>query len=121
MIKAERDRIRYQKNKDIISHRSTRIRTKNRIELNLYHWKRLASRHQLNGEELQKQFLTQEKRCFYCKVIFDEKNIPSVEHYFPGDNSKIVISCIYCNRLKWDKDGDNFILFLKEYVSRFKE
>src|SRR3990167_2953515 len=103
----EYDKGRYLENKGTIIHRSTKLRKKNRQELNLGHWKKLAYYYKLNGEELQKQFLKQDKKCFYCKVAFDKKIAPSVEHYFPRNNSRVVISCMDCNRLKWNRNGDN--------------
>lgn len=115
------DRKRYRSNTTIVKNRSSKWRIKNRESLNLFHWNKLAYNHNLKGMDLQKQFIEQDKKCFYCKIDIDNKNLPSVEHYTPKSNIKIVISCKDCNRLKWDRNGDDFLIFIKEYISRFKE
>ena len=110
---------RYQKYKEAWNKRNREYYKKNKKVANLYYWKLLAKHHELKGEDLQEQYIRQEEKCFYCKVQLDDKNEPCVEHYYPKNNSRIVISFKHCNRLKWDMTGDEFLIFVREYISRF--
>ena len=65
-------------------------------------------------------FNNQNKKCFYCNLELRTAEQIHLEHYYPKSDKKIVISCPDCNRLKWRKNGDEFIAFLKEYISRFR-
>src|SRR4030042_4654147 len=107
----------YLDNKERIIKRMRNWRQKNRKELNIFFWRKTASRYELVAEDLMKQFLIQEKKCFYCKIPLTANNL-QIEHFYPK-KTKIVISCKDCNRLKWDRDGDEFIKFIHKYVSRF--
>ena len=108
----------YLNNKEKIIKRLGNWRNKNRKECNIFFWRRGAIRHKLIAEDLVKQFEIQDKKCFYCKVDLTADNL-QIEHYYPK-GTKIVISCKDCNRLKWSKNGDEFIKFIHEYISRFK-
>mgnify|MGYP001585282841 CR=1 FL=1 len=107
----------YLKNKQRIIKRGCAWRKKNRDELNIFFWRKGALRHKTSGEELQKQFFIQDKKCFYCGIELNGDNL-QIEHYNPKDKNKLVISCCDCNRLKWNRKGDDFIKFLQEYKLR---
>lgn len=82
-------------------------------------WKKISHYHGLDFRVVMQIFESQERKCFYCKISLDYKNL-HIEHYYPKKKDRIVIACADCNRLKWGKDGDEFIIFLKEYISRFR-
>jgi 5-methylcytosine-specific restriction endonuclease McrA len=86
--------------------------------MNDSYWKRISKRHKLPYELIKTLYVNQEKKCFYCKVKMDGSNL-HIDHYYPKDISKIVLSCPDCNRLKWQKTGDEFITFIATYISRF--
>ncbi len=106
---------------------------KNRAEMNEHYLKKVVKFHRyktartksgrygkynVTVERIQRLMLSQKGKCYYCKVVLNGGNM-HVEHFYPRSNYKIVLSCADCNRLKWTKNGDEFILFLKEYISRF--
>lgn len=101
-----------------------RMEAKNRDEMNdqffkkAVKWHRQNYRYNITVEKIRNMLKRQSGRCFYCKVILTGQNI-HIEHYYPKKNTRIVLACADCNRLKWSKDGDEFIVFLKEYISRF--
>ena len=84
------------------------------------YWKKIAKFHHLPYERVKNLWDEQKGKCYYCHIALNGNNL-NIEHYYPRDPIKIVLSCVDCNTLKWDKDGDEFIVFLKEYVSRFNE
>ncbi len=108
----------YLKNKKRFIERNKAWTRKNRTELNIFFWRKGALRHKISGETLQNQYFIQDKKCFYCKVELNGDNL-QIEHFNPKDKTKLVISCCDCNRLKWDRKGDDFIKFLQEYILRF--
>lgn len=94
------------------------LERQDRIERNDRYWKKTAKYHHLNWKEIKEIFSRQGKKCFYCKISLETGNL-HLEHYYPKRKDKIVIACADCNRLKWRRDGDEFQVFLKEYISRF--
>lgn len=104
--------------KDFLSARIRKRHAINRSEMNDSYWKRISRRHNLSNDLLKSIYFHQNKKCFYCNILIDSSNL-HVDHYYPQMNTKIVMSCADCNRLKWQKDGDEFILFLKTYILRF--
>lgn len=108
----------YLKNRKKIIKRNLAWHKKNRQEVNIFFWRKGALRHGTSGEKLQKQYLLQEKKCYYCGIELIGNKL-QIEHYNPKDNNRLVISCPDCNRLKWNRNGDDFIKFLQEYLSRF--
>ncbi len=90
----------------------------NRQQLNDQHWKKICKFHNLDYREIKKLYKEQNGKCYYCTTNLTGYNI-HIEHYYPKRNDKIVLACCDCNRLKWQRTGDEFIVFLKEYISRF--
>lgn len=76
----------------------------------------------ITGKDLYNLFLNQHKKCFYCNIDIS-KNF-QVEHIEPISNGgrniieNICLSCEDCNRLKWNKSHEQFIIFLTEYANR---
>ena len=93
---------------------------KNKEKLNIFYWNKRGSNYHVSGKYLQNIFLKQGELCYYCKVGLRDSNF-HIEHTTPQDNSKIVISCPDCNRLKWTRNEKEFREFLKKYILRFKE
>ena len=58
------------------------------------------------------------EKCFYCKTDVISSNL-HVDHFYPQKEDKLVIACQDCNRLKWQRNGKEFMDFLKNYISRF--
>jgi hypothetical protein len=104
--------------KDFLNARMRKRLALNRLEMNDSYWMRISRRHNLSKDLLKSIYMNQTEKCFYCKIHIDGTNL-QVDHYYPQENTKIVISCADCNRLKWQKNGDEFILFLKTYILRF--
>lgn len=91
---------------------------KSRISMDDSWWRKISRYHHLDYVKIKSIFEKQNKKCFYCKIELSYKNL-HIEHYYPKKNDKIVIACCDCNRLKWRRNGDEFINFLKEYITRF--
>jgi RNase P subunit RPR2 len=107
------------------ANRATVIREKrDRDAMNDRWWRKKVRYHRWNGTldldfvQVKAIFDKQDKRCLYCKIILIGENL-CIEHFYPQRKDKIVIACNDCNRLKWRRSGDEFIEFLKEYISRF--
>jgi hypothetical protein len=118
-----KDCMRKQRLKRGVDHENevSRIRdAKHRDAMDEQYWKKLSKFHHLNYLKVIEQFNKQNKLCYYCKVPVTGKNL-NIDHYYPRKDDKIVIACVECNRLKWNTNGDEFIVFLREYVSRFNE
>lgn len=103
-----------------------RIREKrDREEMNDKYWKKMVRFHNWRAKNKELDYLKiktifqgQKEKCFFCGVKLNSDNL-NLEHYYPKRSDKIVISCCDCNRLKWQRNGDDFKNFLKEYISRF--
>ena len=110
----------FARRKDIefLRERINRNHSRNRLEMNDSYWKRIARRHKVDAALLKSIYIDQHKKCFYCKVDLLAANL-HVDHYYPKSSIKIVISCADCNRLKWQKNGDEFLVFIKTYINRF--
>ena len=85
-------------------------------KVHYYKWK---NKEDIDYKEVKRIFEEQDRKCFYCHFLLETSDQVHLEHYYPKNNSKIVIACPDCNRLKWKKNGDEFKVFLKEYISRF--
>ena len=92
--------------------------TKNRLNMNDTYWRLCGRQHKVDGYLLKNIFQKQDKKCFYCRCNVAAKNL-HFDHFYPKQKSKIVIACSDCNRLKWERDGIQFMIFIKEYISRF--
>lgn len=91
---------------------------RDREEMNDRFWKKTSKYHHLDWITVRQIYSDQNKKCFYCKIEIKAGNL-HLEHYYPKRTDRIVIACADCNRLKWQRNGDEFIEFLKEYTSRF--
>lgn len=113
-----------QKKREHIRFMEREREARNREKMNHFYFKKLTKFHwqknkrKISVEEVQSMLIQQNKKCFYCKVELTGSNL-HIEHYYPKSNDKIVLACADCNRLKWTKTGDEFFIFIKEYVSRF--
>lgn len=94
-------------------------RLKNKGELNIKYWTLLGRRHSISGDVLLKICEQQNKECFYCHIPLVNVVI-NIDHYTPKDSTKLVLTCSDCNRLKWERTGDEFQEFIKEYITRFR-
>ena len=102
-------------------YRNMRIRKRlayNRDEMNDSYWSRISRRHKQSAEFFKNLYHKQSRKCYYCKVDVIASNL-HVDHYYPQKDIKLVISCCDCNRLKWQKSGDEFLEFIKTYILRF--
>ena len=104
--------------KEFRNERSRKRLAINRNQMNDSYWKRISRRHCLPYELLKSIYRDQLEKCFYCFIYINSSNL-HIDHYFPQSDLKIVIACEDCNRLKWQRNGDEFIFFLKSYISRF--
>ena len=104
--------------KNFLNERKRKRREKNRVEMNDSYWKRVGDRHKYHWEKLKAIYEEQEKKCFYCMTLVTSENL-HVDHFYPQKSDKLVISCQDCNRLKWQRNGEEFMSFLKIYISRF--
>jgi len=109
----------YSKNIEAYRQRHQNWRGKNNRELNIFFWNRRGIRYQVSGTQLQDVFNRQGRKCYYCLVDLDYLNL-QVEHLTPKDSTVLAISCTDCNRLKWNRNEQEFRHFLKNYISRFK-
>jgi len=104
--------------KEFLNNRVRKRLKENRIEMNDSYWKRIARRHKTCSELLKSIYVEQNKKCFYCKIDITS-SILHVDHFYPQKSDKLVIACQDCNRLKWQRNGNEFMNFLKNYISRF--
>ncbi len=104
--------------KDFLNNRLRKRRELNRAEMNESYWKRIGRRHNASWQLLKSLYEEQEKKCFYCKDSVDYKNL-HIDHFYPQKSDKLVIACQDCNRLKWQRNGEEFMSFIKIYISRF--
>lgn len=76
-------------------------------------------------QDLAKLFTEQDGKCYYCKCELSNKNL-TVDHKTPivkqgaHDIKNMVITCRDCNYLKHDKTEEEFMLFIDDYINRFK-
>lgn len=75
-----------------------------------------------SAADLIRLYNEQGHRCYYCGVELDDTL--SVDHKLPrskgGGNSiaNLCITCPDCNRLKWTRTEEEFLVFLTSYVDR---
>ncbi len=75
-------------------------------------------------QDLAKKYREQEGKCRYCGVDLNSSNT-GVDHSVPlsrgGDHvtSNLSLVCVDCNSLKAARNPDEFVEFLRDYVSRF--
>ena len=111
-------KLRRQSRGDWVNVTNRKRRSYNVQVMNQTYWNNKCKEHKLDGKEVRGIFESQNRKCFYCDIELNGKN-SHIEHYYPKKNDKIVIACVDCNHLKWMRNGDEFIEFLKEYISRF--
>lgn len=110
--------IGYRNGKPFYNQRKLNRRALNRESMNDSYWKQLAIRHKLDFLYVKSLYESQNKLCFYCKFSINGSNL-QLDHYYPQSNEKHVLTCSDCNRLKWNRNGDEFIIFISSYIKRF--
>lgn len=104
--------------KEFLNKRVRKRLKENRSQMNDSYWKRIGRRHKASWELLRSLYIEQDKNCFYCKTPVTNENL-HVDHFYPQKSDKLVIACEDCNRLKWQRNGEEFMSFLKNYIARF--
>jgi 5-methylcytosine-specific restriction endonuclease McrA len=81
--------------------------------------------HVCKPQDLIQKYNEQDGKCAFCSTTLTVIDL-SIDHDSPrsrgGENAieNILIACLDCNRMKWNRTGVEFRAFLKEYVSRFQ-
>jgi hypothetical protein len=118
----------------IDGHANTCWKCKNKLFMDLknpdkFWWRKATIQNtyklgRVTGDQLKKLFETQNHKCYYCYCdLVDGKQI-HIDHATPrskkgtGLIENLRISCPDCNRLKYEKNEQDFKQFLLEYARR---